>query len=70
MGYFSISKLKFFRMKYLIEKEPYDIARVELINGKVSHVLINYISDDIFEFDLSNNNIKFYEIVKVLFIKN
>ena len=52
-----ISKLKFFRMKYLIEKERYDIARVELINGKVSHVLIDYISDDIFEFDLSNNNI-------------
>ena len=65
-----ISKLKFFRMKYLIEKEHYDIARVELINGKVSHVLIDYISDDIFEFDLSNNNIRLYEIVKVLFFKN
>ena len=65
-----ISKLKFFRMKYLIEKEHYNIARVELINGKVAHVLINNITDDIFEFDLSKNNIKFYEILKVVFIKN
>ena len=65
-----ISKLKFFRMKYLIEKEHYKIARVELISGKISHVLIDNINDDIFEFDLSNNNIRLYEIVKVLFIKN
>ena len=64
-----VSKLKFFRMKYL-ENEKYDIARVELKNGKVIHVLINYLSDDIFEFDLSNNNIRFYEIDRVLFIKN
>ena len=64
-----VSKLKFFRMKYL-ENEKYDIARVELKNGKVVHVLINYLSDDIFEFDLSNNNIRFYEIDRVLFIKN
>jgi alpha-glucosidase (family GH31 glycosyl hydrolase) len=65
-----VSKLKFFRMKYLIENEKYDIARVELKNGKVVHVLINYLSDDIFEFDLSKNNIRFYEIDRVLFIKN
>ena len=64
-----VSKLKFFRMKYL-ENEKYDIARVELKNGKVVHVLINYLSDDIFEFDLSKNNIRFYEIDRVLFIKN
>ena len=38
-----VSKLKFFRMKYL-ENEKYDIARVELKNGKVVHVLINYLS--------------------------
>ena len=65
-----VSKLKFFRMKYLIENEKYDIARVELKNGKVVHVLINYLSEDIFEFDLSKNNIRFYEIDRVLFIKN
>ena len=64
-----VSKLKFFRMKYL-ENEKYDIARVELKNGKVVHVLINYLSEDIFEFDLSKNNIRFYEIDRVLFIKN
>ena len=55
--------------KYLIENEKYDIARVQLRSGKVAHVLINYISDDIFEFDLSNNNIRFHEIDKVIFIK-
>ena len=65
-----ISILKFFRMKYLIEKEQYNIARIELRNGKIIHVLINHLSDDTFEFDLSNNNIKFYEIIKILFIKN
>jgi len=65
-----ISKLKFFRMKYLIENEKYDIARVQLRSGKIVHVLIDYLSDDIFEFDLTDNNIKFYEIDKVIFIKN
>jgi hypothetical protein len=39
-------------------------------NKKVVHVLIDYLSNDIFEFDLSNNNIRFYEIDRVLFIKN
>ena len=65
-----ISKMKFFRMKYLMEKEHYDIARVELMSGKVCHVIIDKINDDIFEFDLSSNNIKFYDIVKVVFFKN
>ena len=65
-----VSKMKFFRVKYLIDSEKNDIARVELKNGKVVHVLINQISEDIFEFDLSKNNIKFYEIEKVKFIKN
>ena len=65
-----ISKMKFFRMKYLMEKEHYDIARVELMSGKVCHVVIEKITDDIFEVDLSSNNIKFYEIVKVVFFKN
>ena len=65
-----ISKLKFFRMKYLIEKEKYNIARVELKSGKIVHVIINYLSDDIFEFDLTNENIRFNEIIRVLFINN
>ena len=29
------SKFKFFRMKYLIEKEKYNIGKVELISGKL-----------------------------------
>ena len=65
-----ISKMKFFRMKYLIENKQYNIARVELRNGKVAHVLINYLSNDSFEFDLSFNNIRFNEINRVLFLNN
>ena len=67
-----VSKLKFFRMKYLIEKEKYDIARVEYRSGKVAHVLISNISDDndTFEVNLNNNNVKFHEITKVSFLKS
>ena len=65
-----VSKMKFFRMKYLIENEQYDIARIELQNKKVVHVLIDYLSDDIFEFKMSDENIRFYEIDKITFIKN
>ena len=65
-----ISKLKFFRMKYLIEKEKNDIARIEFKNGKVAHILLEFPSDDTFEIDLSNNNIKFYEIARIRFIKS
>ena len=65
-----ISKLKFFRMKYLIDNENYDIARVEFRNGKVIHILIDYLSDDSFEFDLSEDNIRFYEVNRITFIKN
>ena len=65
-----ISKLKFFRMKYLIDNENYDIARVEFRNGKVIHILIDYLSDDSFEFDLSEDNVRFYEVNRITFIKN
>ena len=65
-----ISKLKFFRMKYLSEKIKVDIARVEFRNGKASHLLINYINDDIFEVDLTKINAKFNEITQVKFFKN
>ena len=65
-----VSKMKFFRMKYLIENEQYDSARIELQNKKVVHVLIDYLSDDIFEFKMSDENIRFYEIDKITFIKN
>ena len=64
-----VSKLKFFRMNYLIKNE-YDFARVELYSGKVLHILIDYLSEDSFEFDLSNNKVRFYEIDRVTFIKN
>ena len=65
-----ISKLKFFRVKYLIESEKNDIARIEFINGRVLHVLIDFPSDDTFEIDLSKNNIKFYEIARIRFIRS
>ena len=65
-----VSKLKFFRMNYLIVKEKYDIARIEFRSGKVAHVLIEYLSEDTFDVDLNENNIKFYEISRIRFIKS
>ena len=65
-----ISKLKFFRMQYLTDAQRNDMARIEYRNGKASHLLINYLNDDIFEVDLSKLNVKFFEIDKVLFFKN
>ena len=65
-----ISKLKFFMMKYMIENEKYDIARVEYRSGKVAHILIQYLSDDIFEVGLSELNVRFTDIHRVIFFKN
>ena len=57
-------------MNYLIVKEKYDIARIEFRSGKVAHVLIEYLSEDTFDVDLNENNIKFYEISRIRFIKS
>ena len=65
-----ISKLKFFRMQYMAQEEKKDMARVEYRSGKVAHLLINYISDDVFEVDLSNLNVRFFDIDKVKFFRN
>ena len=65
-----ISKLKFFRMKYLTSVEKNDMARVEYRNGRIAHLLINYLSDDIFEVDLSKLNIRFFDIDRVTFFEN
>ena len=65
-----VSILKFFRMKYISEKAKYDMARIEYRNGKAAHLLIQYISDDIFQVDLSKLNAKFDEIAQVIFFKN
>ena len=65
-----ISKLKFFRMKYLSETEKDDMARVEYRSGRVAHLLLHYLNEDIFEVDLSKLNVKFYEISQIKFFKN
>ena len=65
-----ISKLKFFRMKYLTDIKKNDMARIEYRNGRAAHLLIHYLSDDIFEVDLSKLNIRFYDIDRVIFFKN
>ena len=57
-------------MKYLTSVEKNDMARVEFRNGRIAHLLINYLSDDIFEVDLSKLNIRFFEIDRVTFFKN
>ena len=65
-----VSKLKFFRMQYLTEKENNDMARVEYRNGKTAHLLIHYLNDDILEIDLSKLNVRFIDIDRVIFFKN
>ena len=65
-----ISKLKFLRMEYLTSFEKNDMARVEFKKEKIAHLLINYLSDDIFEVDLSKLNIRFFDIDRVTFFKN
>ena len=65
-----ISKLKFFRMKYLNEDGINDMVRVHWRNGKISNLVVNYLSEDNAEIDLSALNVKFYEIDKIQFFKN
>ena len=67
-----VSKLKFFRMKYLSEAGRNDMARVEYKNGKAAHLLIHYLTNDndIFEVDLSKLNVRFFEVDRVIFFKN
>ena len=65
-----LSKLKFFRIKYLNENGQNDMARVRWKNGKIANLLINYLTEDNAEIDLSDLNIKFYEIDKIEFFKN
>ena len=61
-----ISKLKFFRMKYL--KDQLKGNKVK-ITYKTESKIINFeiLNDDIFEVNLSEFNIKFYEIYEVNF---
>ena len=65
-----LSKLKFFRIKYLNEKGKNDMVRVTWRNGRISNVLVNYINEDGAEIDLSGLNVKFYEINRIQFFKN
>ena len=57
-------------MKYLTDIKKNDMARIEYRNGRAAHLLIHYLSDDIFEVDLSKLNIRFYDIDRVIFFKN
>ena len=64
-----ISKLKFFRMKYL--KDQLKENKVTINYKTETRTLdFNVISDDIFEVDLSGLNIKYYEINEVSFAVN
>ena len=65
-----LSKLKFFRIKYLNEDGQNDMVRVRWKNGKVANVLVNYLTEDNAEIDLSDLNIKFYEVDKIEFFIN
>ena len=65
-----LSKLKFFRIKYLNEEGKHDMVRVRFRNGKIANFVVNYLTEDIAEIDLSSLNGKFYEIDKIQFFKN
>ena len=65
-----LSKLKFFRMKYLNEDGINDMMKVKWRNGKISNVVVHYLTEDNAEIDLSSLNVKFYEIDKIQFFKN
>ena len=65
-----VSKLKFFRMKYLYEGGNYDMVRVKYRNGRISNVAVNILTEDKVEIDLSTLNIKFTEIDRIQFFKN
>ena len=61
-----ISKLKFFRMKYL--KDQLTENKIKINYGTESKI-IDFVSesDDVIEADLSDLNIKFYEIKEATF---
>ena len=61
-----ISKLKFFRMKYL--KDQLTENKIKIKYGTESKI-IDFVSesDDVIEVDLSDLNIKFYEINEATF---
>jgi alpha-glucosidase (family GH31 glycosyl hydrolase) len=65
-----ISKLKFFRMKYLYDEGNYDLVRVKYRNGRIANIAVNILTEDKVEIDLSNLNIKFTEIDRIQFFKN
>ena len=65
-----LSKLKFFRMKYINEEGKYDMARVKYRNGNIANIVVNYLTEDNMEIDLSSLNVKFYEIDQIKFFKN
>ena len=65
-----LSKLKFFNISYLNKDGKYDMVRVKFRNGKVTNVLLKYLTEDNIEVDLSSLNVKFYEIAQMNFFKN
>ena len=65
-----LSKLKFFRIKYLNDESKNDMVRVTWLNGKISNVLVKYLTEDNAEIDLTNINIKISEIDKIQFFSN
>ena len=61
-----ISKLKFFRMKYL--KDQLKENKVQIKYKSESKIIdFKIINDDAFEVDLSGLNIKFYDIYEMTF---
>ena len=65
-----LSKLKFFRMKYLYDEGNYDMVRIKYRNGKISNIVVRNLNENNIEVDLSKLNARFNEIDRIIFFKN
>ena len=65
-----LSKLKFFRMKYLNDEGKYDMVRIKYRNGKIVNALVTYLTENNYEVNLSYLNCRFDEIDRIQFFQN
>lgn len=65
-----LSKLTFFRMKYLNENANYNFIRIKYINGRIANVFVDKFNEDIIKVDLSKLKVKLNEISSIEFFEN
>ena len=62
-----LSKLKFFRIKYLFEEEKCNKVKFVLRNDNVIKIDLVNVVDEKFELDVSSYNLRFNEIERIEF---